>query len=545
MRKGGRNDGKPETKKVAEDKKTAGNVNTVKAPSGQDKQQKMKIDFSEGLNFSDEIGGKSEYEINREKIEANEAEIARLQARLNAKPATENKSEAKKDGKKSKKAESREKKAAEKAAKEQAKREAREAKEKERLEAEARKKAEAERKEAERLEARKAKEAEEELRKKEEALKKEKLEQERRVKEEEKLSEKEEKKEEKEESPLKAEAAGIAMEAVAAKESAKIRKETRKARKAERKAEAEEKRLDEEALNSAAEEHRKRIREEIEFEKDIKAGKETGKEEKEPGALGAVKAEAAGIAMEAVAAKESAKIREEARKTEKKDRKEKAEEKKEDRKEDKAKEKEARKKAKEAKKAEEKAREENLPAGEKAIAGSYEFVSVLICATIIIAVLFTFFFRFSSVVGVSMQPGLHSGDWVVLSQMGDTEPHYGDIVVISQPNSFNENIIKRVIATEGEVVDIDFKTGEVKVDGKVLDEPYINNPTINSYDMRFPLIVPKGYCFVMGDNRQNSIDSRSTSIGLIRDDYILGRAAAASTKEGFHTIPRIERSVRY
>ena len=87
-----------------------------------------------------------------------------------------------------------------------------------------------------------------------------------------------------------------------------------------------------------------------------------------------------------------------------------------------------------------------------------------------------------------------------------------------------EPIVKRVIATEGQTVDIDFDTGEVSVDSKVLDEPYISTPTQRDEGVSFPVTVPEGMAFVMGDNRMNSTDSRSEKIGMIDTRYILGKA---------------------
>lgn len=168
----------------------------------------------------------------------------------------------------------------------------------------------------------------------------------------------------------------------------------------------------------------------------------------------------------------------------------------------------------------------------KVLEFTYELVSVIMVAAVMTALLFTFIYRFSGVVGESMEPTLHSGDWVFLSQMEDKDPSYGDVVVISQDNAFHENIIKRVIATEGQIIDINFDTGDVIVNGQIIEEPYINNETLNSYDVSLPLMVPEGKCFVMGDNRQNSIDSRSSAIGLIDNDYILGIAKRASTPHG-------------
>lgn len=143
-----------------------------------------------------------------------------------------------------------------------------------------------------------------------------------------------------------------------------------------------------------------------------------------------------------------------------------------------------------------------------------------------ILLIFTLLFRVVVVSGPSMKMTLLNGDYILLlSNIFYNDPEYGDIVVASKETyKDGEPIIKRVIATEGQEVDIDFANGVVYVDGVALDEPYTNTPT-NLYEQtEFPQTVPEGCVFVMGDNRNNSLDSRSSEIGFIDCREILGRA---------------------
>lgn len=143
-----------------------------------------------------------------------------------------------------------------------------------------------------------------------------------------------------------------------------------------------------------------------------------------------------------------------------------------------------------------------------------------------ILLVFMFLFRMVVVSGPSMMQTLQDGDrLILLSNMFYTNPKYGDIVVASK-DSFKdgEPIIKRVIATEGQKVDIDFQEGVVYVDDKPLDEPYTNTPTNLKEGTTFPLTVQKGCVFVLGDNRNDSLDSRSFEIGQIDKRELLGKA---------------------
>jgi len=168
------------------------------------------------------------------------------------------------------------------------------------------------------------------------------------------------------------------------------------------------------------------------------------------------------------------------------------------------------------------------PAKEKS--GSLEFifdvVSIMATACVSVALVFMFVFRTVGVIGDSMNPTLNTGDRIILTATY-SESTYGDIVVTCQPSKsvlVPDILVKRVIATEGQTIDIDFETGAVYVDGEELDEPYIAELTKDRENFIGPVTVPEGYVFVMGDNRNNSTDSRSNSVGLIREEYIMGKA---------------------
>ena len=155
----------------------------------------------------------------------------------------------------------------------------------------------------------------------------------------------------------------------------------------------------------------------------------------------------------------------------------------------------------------------------------YEWAQALVCSVLAVVLLFTFVIRLIGVDGHSMVPTLQDGDrLLVLNSILYDDYQYGDIVVLRKESFLAEPIVKRVIATGGQTVDIDFETGSVYVDGELLKEDYINELTFLEEGTEFPLTVPEGSIFVMGDNRNNSNDSRDYRLGTVDTRYVIGKA---------------------
>lgn len=166
-----------------------------------------------------------------------------------------------------------------------------------------------------------------------------------------------------------------------------------------------------------------------------------------------------------------------------------------------------------------------------ACAAIYDFVEMIAVITIIIILCFAFVLRLNVVDGPSMENTLHTGEYLVVSDLL-YKPRAGDIVVLhdmTASEKYNKPLVKRVIATEGQTVDIDFDTWTLTVDGKVVDESSYANlegEYLLRADYDFPITIDKGCVFVMGDHRNNSADSRKAEIGQIDERNIVGKVYA-------------------
>lgn len=165
--------------------------------------------------------------------------------------------------------------------------------------------------------------------------------------------------------------------------------------------------------------------------------------------------------------------------------------------------------------------EPEIPQTNRVVSFGFDVVDSIKGAAIVAFVVFCFAFRVIGVDGDSMLPTLHNGDWVLVSGTS-YDIDRGDIVIVTQPWERNVPIVKRVIAVGGDEVDIDFYEGVVYVNGEKLQEDYLDELTRTGFDVTFPQKVPDGTVFIMGDNRDNSLDSRSSKIGFVDERYILG-----------------------
>mgnify|MGYP001042242480 CR=1 FL=1 len=138
----------------------------------------------------------------------------------------------------------------------------------------------------------------------------------------------------------------------------------------------------------------------------------------------------------------------------------------------------------------------------------------------------TFVFGAYEIPSGSMEDTIEVGDLVFSEKLSyyTSEPQKGDIVTFADPLVSNRTLIKRVIATAGQTVDIDFNLGRVYVDGVMLEEDYINDLTYREEGTVFPLTVPEGEVFLMGDNRNHSNDSRDSSLGTVDTRLLIGKA---------------------
>ncbi|MBQ1389882.1 MAG: signal peptidase I [Clostridia bacterium] len=152
----------------------------------------------------------------------------------------------------------------------------------------------------------------------------------------------------------------------------------------------------------------------------------------------------------------------------------------------------------------------------------YDWVSAFLFALVLVVMVMTFCFRLVDVDGDSMLQTLQDKNKIIVTGL-NYEPCVGDIVVISHGVELDKALVKRVIAVGGQTVDINSDTGEVIVDGIVIEEPYINGKTTQIGNVEFPVTVDEGTVFVLGDNRPISKDSRFSDVGMIPVESIIGK----------------------
>lgn len=156
----------------------------------------------------------------------------------------------------------------------------------------------------------------------------------------------------------------------------------------------------------------------------------------------------------------------------------------------------------------------------------FEWIELFVFSFSLVLIIMTFAVRHSPVIGSSMAHTLEENDILLVSGVL-YEPAQNDVIVFQSPAvGYNEPLVKRIIAVGGQEINIDFSSWAVVVDGEKLDETYVNyeeGRAMLSSNMQFPLTIPEGYVFVMGDNRNHSLDSRNSIVGLVDCRYIIGR----------------------
>ncbi len=165
-------------------------------------------------------------------------------------------------------------------------------------------------------------------------------------------------------------------------------------------------------------------------------------------------------------------------------------------------------------------------------------IETMLISLFVVALVFTYLVRVATVNGSSMEKTMFPKEKLIAWSLF-YKPERGDIIIadtdvatvlgdngeLIERNGLGKQIVKRVIATGGQTLDIDFESGEVYVDGNKIDEPYITALTHmdeGAFTGKYPITIPEGYLFVMGDNRPVSKDSRSLEVGLISEDAVTG-----------------------
>lgn len=166
----------------------------------------------------------------------------------------------------------------------------------------------------------------------------------------------------------------------------------------------------------------------------------------------------------------------------------------------------------------------------------FHWLYSMVGALFVLFLVFSVFFRIVDVNGNSMHPTLSNADRLLVQSIGYS-PEIGDIVIVGSTDKEHKPIVKRVIALAGQKVDIDYETGLVYIDGTALEENYATEMTqpLNA-EISYPYIVPKGCVFVLGDNRNDSKDSRSIDVGAVDVNRIVGKAVVRLFPTGSYDI---------